>query len=100
MGWLERYTWPGNVGELEEVIEQAVARCQGRTVTAQDLPQSLREPSRVPVSSGEAIKLASGGIAWRMWKSNSSSRPSRRRTRTSRMPPNCWGSAAPNCAHA
>ncbi len=63
MGWLERYSWPGNVWELEEVIEQAVARCQGPTVTAQDLPQALREPSRAPVSSGEAITLPPGGIA-------------------------------------
>ena len=47
MGWLERYPWPGNVRELEEVIEQAVSRCQGPMVTAQDLPQSLREPSRI-----------------------------------------------------
>jgi hypothetical protein len=63
MGWLERYSWPGNVWELEEVIEQAVARCQGPTVTAQDLPQALREPSRAPVSSGEAITLPPSGIA-------------------------------------
>jgi transcriptional regulator of acetoin/glycerol metabolism len=47
MGWLERYPWPGNVRELEAVIEQVVARCPGPTVTAQDLPQSLREPSRI-----------------------------------------------------
>jgi two-component system, NtrC family, response regulator AtoC len=62
MGWLERYPWPGNVQELAEVIEQAVARCQGPAVTAQDLPQALREPSRAPVSSGEAVTHPSGGI--------------------------------------
>jgi DNA-binding NtrC family response regulator len=63
MGWLERYPWPGNVRELKEVIEQAVARCQGPRVTAQDLPQALREPSRAPVSRGEAVTRPSGGIA-------------------------------------
>lgn len=63
MGWLERYPWPGNVGELAEVMEQAVARCQGPTVAAQDLPQALREQSRAPVSSGEAIQPPSGDIA-------------------------------------
>ena len=47
MGWLERYPWPGNIRELEAVIEQVVARCQGPTVTVQDLAQALREPSRV-----------------------------------------------------
>jgi transcriptional regulator with GAF, ATPase, and Fis domain len=47
MGLLERYPWPGNIQELKEVIEQAVSRWQGPMVTAQDLPQSLREPSRI-----------------------------------------------------
>jgi two-component system response regulator AtoC len=63
MGWLERYPWPGNVWELEQVIEGAVARCQGPTVTAQDLPQALREPSCAPVWSGETVPLPPGGIA-------------------------------------
>jgi transcriptional regulator with AAA-type ATPase domain len=47
LGLLERYPWPGNVRELEAVIEQVVTRCQGPTVTAQDLAQSLRDPSRI-----------------------------------------------------
>jgi DNA-binding NtrC family response regulator len=63
MGLIERYPWPYNVWELEKVIEQAVARCQGPTVTAQDLPQALREPSRAPAWSGEAIQPPPGGIA-------------------------------------
>jgi two-component system, NtrC family, response regulator HydG len=63
MQWLERYPWPGNVRELEAVMEQAVARCQGPAVTAQDLPQALREPSRAPGSSGEVITRPPGGIA-------------------------------------
>jgi DNA-binding NtrC family response regulator len=62
MGWLERYPWPGNVRELAEVIERAVARCQGPTVTTQDLPQALREPSRVSGSSGEAVRRPAGAM--------------------------------------
>jgi transcriptional regulator with GAF, ATPase, and Fis domain len=62
MGSLERYPWPGNVRELAEVIEGAVARGQGPTVTVQDLPQALREPSRAPGSSGDAFRLPPGGI--------------------------------------
>jgi DNA-binding NtrC family response regulator len=52
--------------ELEEVIEQAVARCQGSTVTAQDLPQALWEQARVPVWSGEAIQFPLSGDAFRL----------------------------------
>jgi transcriptional regulator with PAS, ATPase and Fis domain len=62
MGSLERYPWPGNVRELAEVIEGAVARGQGPTVTVQDLPQALREQSRAPGSSGDAFRLPPGGI--------------------------------------
>jgi transcriptional regulator with PAS, ATPase and Fis domain len=63
MGWIERYPWPYNVWELEKVIEQAVARCQGPTVTVQDLPQALREPSRAAVWSGKAIQFPPSDIA-------------------------------------
>ena len=62
MGWLERYPWPGNLRELEEVIEGAVARCQGLMVTVLDLPQALREHSRAPGSDGDAFRLPPGGI--------------------------------------
>ena len=62
MGWLERYPWPYNIWELEKVIEQAVAQCQGSTVTVQDLPQALREQSRGPGSNDDAFRLPPGGI--------------------------------------
>jgi transcriptional regulator with PAS, ATPase and Fis domain len=45
MGW-PAPPWPGNVRELAEVIEQAITRCQGPTVTPQDLPQALRNNRR------------------------------------------------------
>jgi DNA-binding NtrC family response regulator len=62
MEWLERYPWPGNVREVEEVIEGAVAREQGPTVMVQDLPQALREQSRAPRSNGDAFPLPPGRI--------------------------------------
>jgi Nif-specific regulatory protein len=65
MEWLEGYPCPGNVRELEEVIEGAVARCQGPLVMVQDLPQALREQSRAPGSNGDAFRLPPGGIDMR-----------------------------------
>jgi len=57
------YDWPGNVQKLEAVMEEAVARCQGPTVTAQDLPLTLWESSRPPGWRGEATTWPPGGIA-------------------------------------
>ncbi|HMK34785.1 MAG TPA: sigma-54 dependent transcriptional regulator [Desulfomonilaceae bacterium] len=39
------YTYPGNVRELENIIERAVALAEGETLTVKDLPPDLREYS-------------------------------------------------------
>ena len=40
---LERYPYPGNVRELQNVIERAMILCKGKILTAGDLPSELRE---------------------------------------------------------
>jgi len=40
---LLRYSYPGNVRELENIIERAVVLCRGDTITTQDLPFHLLE---------------------------------------------------------
>jgi two-component system NtrC family response regulator len=42
-GLLLRYPYPGNVRELENLIERAVVLCRGEIITTQDLPFNLRE---------------------------------------------------------
>jgi two-component system NtrC family response regulator len=39
---LYQYNWPGNVRQLENVIERAVVLSNGETITLQDLPEDLR----------------------------------------------------------
>lgn len=41
MRMLCRYSWPGNIRELQHVIERAVAVCDGNTITAADLPSAV-----------------------------------------------------------
>jgi DNA-binding NtrC family response regulator len=42
---LVRHRWPGNVRELQNVIEQATWLARGTTITLQDLPELIRNPT-------------------------------------------------------
>ena len=41
---LEAHSWPGNVRELRNVIERAVALCEGPLIRCEDLPEGFRDP--------------------------------------------------------
>jgi DNA-binding NtrC family response regulator len=41
---LLKYPWPGNIRELQNVIEQAVVFTESDTITLEDLPEYLRGP--------------------------------------------------------
>jgi len=44
MRLIQAYTWPGNVRQLENVVERAVILTKGRRLTIDDLPDEVREP--------------------------------------------------------
>ena len=46
-----RYSWPGNIRELENVIERGVIVCQGNILTREDLPAAL-QPQRQWLAPG------------------------------------------------
>jgi len=54
MALLCAYAWPGNIRELENAIEQAVALSYRSSLTTEDLPRDIREPKTSGLSPGPA----------------------------------------------
>jgi transcriptional activator for dhaKLM operon len=40
---LNNYAWPGNITELESVLERAASLCEGQIIRAEHLPDSIRQ---------------------------------------------------------
>jgi DNA-binding NtrC family response regulator len=57
MAMLEGHEWPGNIRELENMIQQAVLMSQGRVLLPEHLPDSLRQPNTWRVSPASADTL-------------------------------------------
>lgn len=51
---LKGYPWPGNIRELENVIERAVVVAEGVTITMQDLPMEIVRPALELVGASSA----------------------------------------------
>jgi len=58
MGKLIAYRFPGNVRELENVIERAVALSRSETIDLDGLPPAVLEPNR----PGKALRITSEGV--------------------------------------
>lgn len=57
---LQRYPYPGNIRELQNIIERAMIFCQGRTLTAGFLPRELRDQEGKPPTT--LVSQADGPI--------------------------------------
>ena len=58
--YLMRYEYPGNVRELENIVERAVILAEGEEITAADLPPHVREPGIPLLGRGAAFPYSEG----------------------------------------
>ncbi len=83
------YDWPGNIRELENVIERAVVLADGPALTIDDLPPDVRQPGRrrlrprIAVAAGplDGDNVAAGSSV----APGSTSSPARSQTRADRV---------------
>ena len=56
---LARYSWPGNIRELENTVERAVILCPGELITPRELPPQMlpADDQPLPVASPEGLTL-------------------------------------------
>jgi two-component system, NtrC family, response regulator HydG len=58
---LQEYDWPGNLRELRNVLERAVALCAGPDIQLRDLPDGIR--SAITATSPASAEVTAGGPA-------------------------------------
>jgi len=56
------YRWPGNIRELQNAIQFAFVKCNGKLILPEDLPLELREMDAVCVRRGPSKKLDPEGV--------------------------------------
>jgi len=57
MACLERYLWPGNIRELENVVERASLLAKSEIIGLEDLPESMKRPLAQSQATSGAIAL-------------------------------------------
>ncbi len=60
---LSAYRWPGNIRELENVVERMLVLSNGKQITEEDLPDELRRISAAPPNAPLSFELPDEGVS-------------------------------------
>ncbi|MCL6638860.1 MAG: sigma-54 dependent transcriptional regulator [Firmicutes bacterium] len=63
MEMLTHYHWPGNIRELQNVIERAAIICQGGEIMPDHLPKELQAPQKTAVDTVTVVNFPEGGLS-------------------------------------
>ncbi len=64
MGILKNYSWPGNIRELENVMEYAVNFSANGIITPESLPKHLNKQQTLPVNTGKINPVNQAELDW------------------------------------
>jgi transcriptional regulator with PAS, ATPase and Fis domain len=56
---LQKYHWPGNIRELENIIERAINMCDGNEITIEDMPMYI---SKLKSTKANLINTINGEV--------------------------------------
>jgi two-component system NtrC family response regulator len=63
LGRLAAYRWPGNIRELENVIERMLVLSNGDRITEEDLPEALQQEVGAPANGRLLLELPDEGVS-------------------------------------
>lgn len=59
--FFQSYRWPGNIRELENIVERIVVLSRGNTITEEDLPEMIRKAR--PAAAAVSLDLPAQGLS-------------------------------------